>query len=622
MRILTWWRARRARLLQLWGVGMGASLLVTAASALGYLEPVQARTLDLMQWLQGQKFKSDVVVVAIDQDAFEALGSRTPISRKYMAQLIDGLRRSGAAVVGIDFEYTSPTSPEDDAALVKAIRDFGDHGISRVVLGDVTPEAGVIGDPQFLKSVVRGNPANPVDDDLVIRRASYVITHNKRPLEPSLSLAIVARWAGMDQRALNQAVAKGSIDLPVWSDEPRGEAGRAAPVPLAPAFMRINFAGPAASFLTIPSNAVAALGDPKTEVAHDNPLRDRVVLIGTTFKESRDTFVTSVGALPGVEVHATLVHMLMTRSFIQPTGWLGSLGSQLIVVVLAGVVLTVVRPLIGTLICLVGGLVIGLPASYFAFKHGGYWIDFLMPVLATSVLGVGADLMSRRRFRESFGRYVSPQVATQILAEEPSLGGERREVSILISDLRNFTTLSETMEPVRLTTHLNEYFEAMTAAIFANQGMVNDFVGDSIIAVFGAPLADAEHALHAVKSAVGMDQALAKLNARWEAAGLPTLRQGVGIHTGVVYAGNVGASSRMKYTVIGDPVNVAARLEGLNKELGTTILMTEETYAILKERADVKDRGAIPVKGRVQPVRVYEVVAVNPDGDQQATGGG
>ena len=151
MRVKTWWRARRARLLQLWGVGMGVSLLVTAASSLGWLEPIQARMLDLIQKFQGQKFTSDIVVIAIDQDAFEALGQRTPISRKYMAQLVDGLRRSGAAVVGIDFEYTSPTSLEDDTALVNAIKKFSDHGVSRVVLGDVLPETGVLGDR---KSVV------------------------------------------------------------------------------------------------------------------------------------------------------------------------------------------------------------------------------------------------------------------------------------------------------------------------------------------------------------------------------------------------------------------------------------------------------------------------------------
>jgi adenylate cyclase len=621
MRPITWWRARRARLLQLWAVGMVASLLVTAASSLGYFETWQARALDLIQWFQGQKFKSDVVIVAIDQDAFQALGSRTPISRKYLARVVDGLRRSGAAVVGIDFEYTSPTTIADDTALVEAIERFGDHGVSRVVLGDVTSDVGVLADPRLLKSVVRGSPAVPREEDGLIRKASYVIASSKRVLEPALSLAIVARLAGMDQQALAVAVASGSIDLPVWSSEPSGAAGRATPFPLDPTFMRINFAGPAATFLTIPSDAVAALGDAQLEVARDNPLRDRVVLIGATYKDSRDAFWTPVGQLPGVEVHATLVHMLMTRSLIQPTGWIGSLGSQMIVVGLAGVVLTLVRPLVGTLICVVGGLPLGVLASYYAFKRGGYWIDFLLPVLATTALGVGADILSRRRFRESFGRYVSPQVAAQILAEEPSLNGERREVSILISDLRGFTTLSENMEPVRLTTHLNEYFEAMTAAIFVHRGMVNDFVGDSIIAVFGAPLADPDHALHAVQSAIGMDQALEKLNARWETARLPTLRQGVGIHTGIVYAGNVGASSRMKYTVIGDAVNVAARLEGLNKDLGTTILITEETRAILKHRVDVKDRGAIPVKGRVQPVRVFEVVAVNADGDQPPRGG-
>lgn len=623
MRLKAWWSARRRRLFTLWGVGFLASVLVTSLSALGYFERVQAQALDLVQRLKGQEFASHVVVVAVDDDAFASLGWRTPVSREYMARVVRGLERSGAAVVGFDFDFSSPTSVADDQAFADAIVAFRDErGVSRVVLGDTAAEGqGPLGDPRLLRTVVRGTPRVPVDPDGMIRRAMFVVPADTgRPTEPSLSLAVVGRIAGFDREALAKSVADGRAQLPRW-DAAQAKPVEAEAVPIAVGqFIRINFVGPAQSFLTIPSNAVAALADPSIEVAEDNPLRGRVVLVGGTYKEARDSFPTPVGVMPGVEVHATLAHMLLTRSFIRQSGWLTSVVLQIAVVVLAGFVLTLVRPLVGTAICLSAALLVGLPASYLAFRRAGYWIDFLLPVLATCLLGVAADVLARRRFRESFARHVSSEVAAQILAETPSLEGERRDVSILISDLRGFTTLSESMEPARVARHLNEYFEAMVCEIFTHRGMVNDFVGDSIVAVFGAPLDDAEHALHAVKSAMGMERALAKLNERWTAAGLPTLRQGVGIHTGQVFAGNVGSSTRLKYTVIGDPVNVAARLEGLNKDLGTTVLITDETYAIVRERVDVKDRGAIPVKGRVQPVRVYEVLAVMGDGAEHREG--
>lgn len=617
MRVTAWWRVRRARLFQLWGVGVVASLAVTTASALGYFSSVQSRALDFMQRLQGQRFASHIVVVAVDDDAFAALGSRTPIPREYVARIVRGLQRSGAAVVGFDFDFSSPTTPAADGALADAIAGFNERGLSRVVLADTAAEGeGPLGDRRLLRSLVRGTPRVPVDADGIIRRAMLLVPRGPGGVtEPALSVAVAARLAGLDQSALAAALATRQLSLPRW-DASGSSLTTAQPVRLTEGeTLPIAFVGPAQSFLTIPSDAVAALADPSAEIADDNPLRGRVVLVGGTYKEARDSFPTPVGIVPGVEVHAALVHMLLTRTFIRPTGWLTSLALQAGVVVLAGLVLTLARPLIGTIVCLGTALLVGLPASYLAFRRAGYWVDFLLPVLATCLLGIGADVLARRRVRESFGRYVSREVAARILAEEPSLDGERREVSILISDLRGFTTLSETMEPVRIARHLNEYFEAMTAAIFAHRGMVNDFVGDSIIAVFGAPLSDPDHARHATLSAIAMERALSGLNQRWQAAGLPTLRQGVGIHTGQVFAGNVGSSTRVKYTVIGDPVNVAARLEGLNKELGTTVLMTEETHAIVKDRVDVKDRGTIAVKGRVQPVRVYEVLAVLGDGE-------
>jgi adenylate cyclase len=420
--------------------------------------------------------------------------------------------------------------------------------------------------------VTTSAPDVPVDADAVVRRAALRIA-----VEPAFAAAVAN-----------------------------------VPVPDPSAVYRINFIGPAGSFLTIPSDAVAALGDAGVEIAGDNPLNGRVVLVGGTFGDGRDVHQTPYGPMSGVEIQANIVHMLMTRSFVRPAGSLAGFGAQLVAVLLAGIVMVAMRPLWGTALCLAGALILGVPTSYLAFSRGGYWVDFLLPVAVTSLLGVGADVLARRRLRDALGRYVSPEIAARVERNPASLAGERRQVSILFSDLRGFTTLSEGMAPEQMAARLTEYFDAMTAAIFARRGMVNDFIGDAILAVFGAPLDDPEHARHAIESGLAMGETLAGLNRRWQAEGLPPLRMGLGIHTGEVFAGNVGRAGKVKYAVVGDTVNLASRVEGLNKELGTTMLVTEAAYRAAGLKLEVKDRGPISVKGREEPVRVYEVIGSRP----------
>ncbi len=595
----------------MWAVGLAAAVVVSSASALGYLEGWQVRALDLLQRLQGRQMPHDVVLVVLDDAAFEGLSRRQPIPRQYLARVVRGLAKSGAAVVGIDITFTTPTTAADDAELAKAIVDFSENGLSRVVLlGPLSDGAGPLGAAALGRSVVVASPAVPSDDDGFIRRIDPVVTGAGGRSAATLALAVAARMAGLDAVALEEALGSGR---PLPLPRLHGGAGL-VPASTPPVVARaglewpINYVGPGGSFLAIPSDVVAAIGDGEGEPAADNPLRGRIALVGGTFADSRDFYPTPHGLMAGVEIHANVVHMLTTRRFIQGSNWGVGLAINAAVVLVAGVILITLRPLTGTLVCVLGALVLGVPAALVAFDRGGYWIDFVLPVLATSLMGLGSDALGRRRFRDSFARYLSRDVMAKVLADAPSLRGEHRSVSILFSDLRGFTTLSEQMAPERIAAHLSEYFDAMTAAIFAHRGMINDFVGDAVMAVFGAPVDDPDHAWNAVQSALAMDRALEALNRRWAAAGLPRLRMGIGIHTGAVFAGNVGGRDRIKYTVIGDPVNVASRVEGLNKELGTTLLITEETLAAVADRVQVRDCGPIAVKGRVEKVRVYEVL--------------
>jgi adenylate cyclase len=601
---MSWWRERRGRLLRLWAAGALAGVLVTAASAMGYLEALETRALDLLLWFQGQRQPSGIVLVAVDDAAFERLGRVQPLPRDYLARVIRGAVRGGAAVVGLDVTLAGATQPAADAALARAILEAGDGPVSRIVLVE-TGGDGPLDDPSLRDAVVRASSSMPVDHDGVVRHVALVVPGPSRP-SPVLALAVAARLGGLDPARLDRALADGTIHLPVWAREGAADGAIALS---AGDLRRINFVGPAGTFLTIPGDAVAALADADTVIARDNPLRDRVVMIGATFRDSRDMHPTPHGSMPGVEVHANVVHMLLNRTFIHPAGWMAALALQLVAVALAAPAFLALRPLPGLLVCAAGILLVAVPASRFALGAGGYWMDFLLPVLATCGLGVIADVAERRRVRAAFDRYVSPAIARRIRAEAPGLQGEHREVSVLFSDLRGFTTLSETLPARQVAARLNEYFPAMTEAIFERGGTINDFIGDAVMAIFGAPLDDPDHAGNAVASALGMERALDTLNARWAMAGLPPLRMGIGIHSGTVFAGNVGGRARMKYTVIGDTVNVAARVEGLNKDLGTTILITEETRARVGSRVAAEDRGEVTVKGRTRPVRVYAVRA-------------
>jgi adenylate cyclase len=576
-----WWRARRGRLLQLWAVGIASSLLVTALSALGFLESWQVRGLDLLLRLQASRVPHDVVIVAVDEAVFERLGRRQPLPRDYMARVIRGIQRGGAAAVGMDIKLDQPTDPADDGALARALLDFADGGVSRVVVaGPLAPGSGPLGAATIGRSVRTGAPEVPQDSDDLIRRVTAFVP-GPVTAAPVLPLAVVARFRGVE---------------PTSIASPQDE-------------WPINYVGGKGTILTLSSDTVAALADMKEEPAADNPLRGRIVMLGGQFRDSRDVYRTPHGEVYGVEIHANVVHMLTSGRLIRPSSWALGLVINVAVVLVAGVVLLAMRPIPGAIACAVGGLAIGIPAAFFAFDRGGYWVDFMLPVLATSLMGLIVDYRARRRVQSAFERYLSPELL-EVVFQSGRVVPERRVVTTLFSDLRGFTTLSEGMTPEAMAAHLNEYFEPMRRAIAMHYGTINDFVGDAVMAVFNGLVSDEQHALHAVQAAVAMDEALAELNRGWVTRGLPALQMGIGIHTGVVFSGDVGGKTRNKYTIIGDAVNVASRVEGLNKELGSTILITAETLAAVAPHVQVKDRGPMHVKGRVEEVRVYEVLAV------------
>jgi adenylate cyclase len=247
---------------------------------------------------------------------------------------------------------------------------------------------------------------------------------------------------------------------------------------------------------------------------------------------------------------------------------------------------------------------------------GGYWLNLSQPVLASSFAlfgGVGYQYFvegrETRKMKKLFGQYVSKDVYEQLVANPglARLGGHRRDMTVLFSDIRGFTTVTERGQPEEIVGMLNEYFTRMVAIVFRHHGTLDKFVGDMVMALFGAPLDDPGHADHAVEAALEMLDALHELNTRWRAAGHPELDIGIGINTGSMIAGNIGSEAIMSYTVIGDAVNLGSRLESLNKEYGTRIIISKTTRDRLSGRYRFRPLGDVVVKGKTQPVAIFEL---------------
>lgn len=378
-------------------------------------------------------------------------------------------------------------------------------------------------------------------------------------------------------------------------------------------FLIINYRGRGPSFPRI--SAVDLL---KGRVRGDE-LRDKIVFIGAVATGIFDSRVTPFEpACPGVEVHANIVDNILKGDFIIRPSWV--LGLDLLTLGFLGVLLGVLyprlRPVAG------GLLMIMLFSSYLwvncriLWTHG-LWLNLLYPsilipmsYLWTTVQGLMREEREKRRIRGAFQVYVPPQVVQEILRDPEALklGGEQRVLTVLFSDIRGFTSLSETLAPEELVRLVNEYLTEMTQVIFKYEGTLDKYIGDAIMAIYGAPVFFQDHPLRACRTALEMISVMKTLRVRWQALGLPALEIGVGINTGEMVVGNMGSEKRFDYTVMGDHVNLASRLEGLNKVYGTTIIVSEFTRSQIGDGFICRELDLVKVKGKTRSVRIYELL--------------
>jgi adenylate cyclase len=327
---------------------------------------------------------------------------------------------------------------------------------------------------------------------------------------------------------------------------------------------------------------------------------------------AQDEKTTPFGLMYGVEIHANALNTILMSNFLHEVApWVNALILLALALLTAfmasrlptlwsfvlSLVLIVVFFFAVTLLFDLYNRVIVLSAPVFAV---------LFSFLAVIVYRIMTEEKDKRRIRDMFGRYVSPRVVDQILANPPELGGVDKEVTVLFSDIRGFTEVSERMSSQELVNHLNVYFTAMTDVLMEYEGTLDKYIGDMIMGFWGAPLPQPEHAILACKCALRQMEVLNELNSQW-----PQDRRidiGIGINTGTVTVGNIGSVGRMNYTLMGDSVNLGSRLEGVNKTYGTHVMMSEFTYGLVKDRVIARELDDIRVKGKNKPVVIYELI--------------
>jgi adenylate cyclase len=575
---------------------LGASLaaLTFAAYQFGLMTKIELHSLDLRFLARGPvASEAPIILVSIDQDSFDELNLPWPWPRDLHATLIRKLSSSQAKIIGLDILFTEPKSdPREDRELAAAIKQAGNV----ILAAELTEVASDFG-PRMTMSlpipVIRNDalgygPVNLViDADGIVRGARPGVSFQDR-VYPSFAYLI--------HRA---ALASASKPAMILDLEPR----------------LINFRGPPRTYPIVPYYRIL-----RDEI-DAGVFRDKTVLIGSFAPSLHDVFGTPFSAtqpMAGVEIQANLIETFLAGNSIIP---LANWQHAIIFSLLCGLTIwpsIQLKPVKAFAVVFALAVLFAL-ACIIAFSKYRLWVP-MTPALLGIALSHGGLTMSnyireqreRLRQRAQFSKYVSRDVVDEILEDREglALGGKRRHITVLFSDVRGFTSISEKIGPEQVVSFLSEYFAQITEIVFKHGGTVDKFIGDGMMAVFGAPKSYGDDALRAVKTGLEMIEVMENLDPKWAKLMGHTLKIGVGINSGDAVVGSIGSELRSDFTAIGDAVNLASRLEGLTKELGVPLIISEFTAAELPRDLPLKRLQQVKVQGREAPLMVYTAAAL------------
>lgn len=638
------------------GVVLLALALLVDVAFRGGLERLAALLHDGWQRAQPRTatLEPGVAVVDIDEASLQRIG-QWPWPRDRIGAMVDAAGQAGAAVIAFDMAFTeadrtsllaqaqrlhergialdaglSPQLLDNDLAFAEAIaRNPVVMGVAlshEGRTGLAPPLAGIAHAGTDPRQYLPDHPGGLGNLPVLSQAASGIGSFSFPPAAdniirqmPLLAQADGALYPGLAVEALR--VAQGVSGLQLRSSDASGEHAGQQPGLLqlrvgqldlpsqADASIRIHYSGmthmpviPAWQLLQEDANAVSAV------------LEGRVVLIGTSAIGLRDIVATPLAAaVPGVNVHAELVDQALNGQYLLRPDW--ARGAEVVLALLAGLLLLLAMlpgralPASLALLLLLSAV---LAASWWGYSQRQWLLDPLPALLSLGVMFIGmmplllfAGNREKRQVREAFGRYLSPTLV-QRLADDPKalrLGGESRQISVLFSDIRGFTGLSESLAPDALTSLLNSFLTPMTEVLLANEATIDKYIGDAVMAFWNAPLDITEHPRKACLGALGMVAAVDALNAQRGSA----LQIGIGVHTGLACVGNLGSAQRFSYSAIGDTVNLAARVEGLTKQYVVTVLITDAVQQQAPELA-VLELDCVQVVGRSAPVILYALL--------------
>ncbi len=599
-----------------WQVSAGVAILASVLSILfSNWSPVKTLENKTTDWrlryrLPNFEAGKDVAVVLIDDAALDAYPYRSPVPRDLLARLIDVLSEAGVKRIGLDVFLKDLTWEDEDEALAESLKASGRTTLVSTFRDDDSKLVWDLPHPKFLDSVDSTGVADlPIDPNDQIVREATALKNGSEVVVPTLAAAMLLT---------SEMSEVGKSESPKIIKE------------VLPSFARngqrfiVDFLGPPSSVAqeeyavkTLPASGVLTGFLPKEWFAN------KYVLIGAGFSDNTDTFRTPYYSgkyeyplTPGVEIHANVLATLLGSGNIKPSTNIEKFGTIFFATLVSVIISFSFPPIMAAFFEVV--FITGFVFATFAIFEQANLILPMVPVglgvgfafIGTIIYRLTWEGRQKRWIKNAFQMYLSPEFV-ETLSKSPeqlNLGGEERELTIMFTDLQGFTAISETVEPKELVNLLSDYFDGMTEIIFKYGGTLDKYVGDAIMAFWNAPTDQPDHAERSVLAAIDMIEFTEQISRSFRERGSPEIRTRIGINTGKAIVGNVGSKKRFNYTVMGDVVNLAARLESVNKQYGTFLTISESTLNLVRDKVHARKLDVVRVKGKTQPVAIYELI--------------